>query len=179
VLSICLPTWRLTELEILLAGWPLGPGAAPLRYAHPATPTRNPPLPLLFIHTTPQARSPRPPRASPELRRRRCPIPQQRSHQHRRTSVDCPQIRRPAPRLPEAEAPTQPNPCIPRVRTPEEEEEEGGAAARRPPRRSLGDGGREAVGPRAAGGACRVHDVPALPGTSQGGHRHSPVPPHM
>jgi hypothetical protein len=120
-----------------------------------------------------------PPRASPELRRRRCPIPQQRSHQHRRTSVDCPQIRRPAPRLPEAEAPTQPNPCIPRVRTPEEEEEEGGAAARRPPRRSLRDEGSEAVGPRAAGGACRVYDVPALPGTSQGGHRHSPVPPHM
>lgn len=48
--SICLPTWRLTELEILLSGWPLGPGAAPLRYAHPATPTRNPRLPL-YLYT--------------------------------------------------------------------------------------------------------------------------------
>ena len=37
-------------LEILLAGWPLGPGAAPLRYAHPATPTRNPPASPLFIY---------------------------------------------------------------------------------------------------------------------------------
>lgn len=59
------------------------------------------------------------------------------------------------------------------------EEEEGGAAARRPPRRSLGDGDREGVGPRAAGGARRVHDVPTLPGTNQGGHRHNLVPPHI
>jgi hypothetical protein len=132
-LKIRLPTCRLRgrELEILLAPR----GAASLRrYPHPATPTRNPPLPL-YLYTPPIRRYKTDTRLLGPFSPTRClagappPPPQlsgSRSSSHRRcrTSVECPQIRRPALRLPEAEAPsTPPNPCIfPRVRRKKREE---------------------------------------------------------